>query len=72
MPKKKKKKEERFSNLNIFGVYGIWSCKKRKLVFISLTVEEAELKYDIEDYNEEEFRLVEFDIMIDVNSLEQE
>ena len=67
MPKKKKKVAESF---NIFRVYGVWSYKEKELVFISLTIEESELKYDIEEYDEDDYALIEFDVVIDINSLE--
>ena len=69
MPKKKKK--DLPPSFDIFRVYGVWSYREKKLVFISLTLEESELKYDIEEYDEDEYALIHFDVTTDVNSLEQ-
>jgi hypothetical protein len=65
MPKEKQPSYE------ILRVYGIWSFEEAKLVFISLTYDESELKFEIEEYDEDEHGIVQFDIAIDLNSLGQ-
>jgi hypothetical protein len=71
MPKKKKKKEDLTPSFDILRVYGVWSISQKKLLFISLTSDEANLKFDIEEYDEKDCCVVRFDIAIDINSLGQ-
>ena len=67
MPRKKKI----VPHWDVLRVYGIWEFETSKLVFISLTMDAAELAFDIEDYDPDDYGIVHFDVAVDVNSLER-
>lgn len=50
--------------------YGIWSKSDKKIIFINLDLEEVELEYDMEGYEEDTHVIVCLDGKYDVSSLE--
>ena len=59
------------SSLVTIQAYGIWSKKRKQIVFISLDSEDAELEYDMEGYEEDTHVIVCLDGKYDVSNLEQ-
>lgn len=61
-------KQEKQQTLNklrpkVYQIYGIFNFKTKELVFISLDEEEVELKFDLEDYNDD-YDIVKFPVAI--------
>lgn len=62
MPSKKKKS---LSNKPAeYIIYGIFNFEQGKLVYINLDLDKVELEFDISGYEEEEFSIVEFKVML--------
>jgi len=55
----------------MLGIYGIWSKAEKKIIYITLDKEEAELEYDMEGYSENTHRVVFLNAAYDISSLEQ-
>lgn len=47
-----------------YRIYGIFDFVLERLIYVSLDKESAMIEYDIEDYNEERFDVVSFDVML--------
>lgn len=45
-------------------IYGIFDFREERLVYVSLDQEEAELHYDLEDYDELVFDLIAFKVVV--------
>jgi hypothetical protein len=52
------------------GIYGIWSKADKHVIFISLSEEDVELEYDMEEYSEETHVIVFLSTLCDISSLE--
>jgi len=39
-------------------IYGIWNKTKNKLIYVNLSLEEAELEYDMEGYSEDSYVII--------------
>lgn len=58
-------------NMMMLGIYGIWSRDEKRVVYITLDKEEAEMEYDMEGYHEVTHVIVFLNAAYDVSSLEQ-
>jgi hypothetical protein len=47
-------------------LYGIYCNKKRTLIKVSLDYSDIEMEFDLEEYNEEEYTIVQFYIVVTV------
>lgn len=63
---KKKNKKNKLDKLtpDKYRIYGIFNFKTNKLVYVNMELEQAELEFDLEDYNPEQFDIVSFDIIL--------
>lgn len=50
--------------LKRYRVYGIFDFENERLVYVGLDIESVQLEYDIEEYNEEQFDIVSFDVLL--------
>ena len=48
----------------VYLIYGIFDFKRKKLVYVSLDEEEVELKFDVEDYDEDDYDVITVKIMV--------
>ena len=69
MPKKKKTSPSLPPNMVSLCVYGIWSKEAKKVIFVSLNFEDAEMEFDIEGYPENTHAIVQMVTVYDVSSL---
>jgi len=60
-------KEKTLSKLKpeVYLIHGIFDFKNKKLIYVSLDEEEVELKYELEDYNDEDYDTITVGIMVD-------
>ena len=49
----------------VYLIHGIFDFKNKKLIYVSLDEEEVELKYELEDYNDEDYDTITVGIMVD-------
>ena len=50
---------------SVYLIYGIFDFKNKKLIYVSLDQEEVELKFELEDYNEDDYDIINVKIMVD-------
>ena len=48
----------------VYLIYGIFDFKRQKLIYVSLDKEEVELKFDVEDYDEDDYDIITVKIMV--------
>ena len=67
MPKKSNKKDDdkvEISSPGCVRIYGIFCFKNEKLLKVSLDIEELEFDFNLEGYNEKDYGIVMFDVML--------
>lgn len=47
---------------SIYKIYGIFDFDKKVLVYVHMSLEQVELEFDLEDYNEERYDIVSFEV----------
>ena len=59
-------KQEQLGKIKLkrYRVYGIFDFQNERLVYVGLDMEAVQLEYDIEEYNEEQFDIVSFDVLL--------
>ena len=64
-PQKKKKTILKKLQPEVYTIYGIFDFTRKKLVYVTLDEEEVELKFELEDYSDEEYDIITVKIMLD-------
>ena len=49
----------------VYQIYGIFDFKNKKLIYVSLDEEEVELKFELEDYNDDDYDIITVSIMVE-------
>lgn len=65
-----KKSSSRSPKTMVLGIYGIWSKVEKKVIYITLEQEEAEMEFDMEGYLDETHAIVFLNAAYDLSSLE--
>ena len=50
--------------LKKYRIYGIFDFETQRIVYINLDMNSVKLEYDIEDYDEERYDIIFFDIIL--------
>jgi hypothetical protein len=66
MPKKRNSEK---SKIVVVHLYGIWSKRKKLLVYVSLKEDDADMEFDMEGYSDDHYALVKLDTQYDISSL---
>jgi len=63
-PSKNKKTVLKKLRPSVYLIYGIFDFKNEKLIYVSLDQEEVELKFELEDYSDEDYDIITVKIMV--------
>ena len=63
-PSKRKKQTLDHLEPEVYLIYGIFDFKNKKLIYVSLDEEEVELKFELEDYDED-YDIITVSIMVE-------
>lgn len=64
-PQKNKKTILKKLRPEVYLIYGIFDFKNKKLIYVSLDQEEVELKFELEDYSEDDYDIINVKLMIE-------